>query len=152
MEAALKKHLPGGKFRQVCPRHSKQMAAVRGRGNKTTELRLRLAIVRAGARGWQMHPKHITGSPDFYFPAPKVAVFVDGCFWHGCPRCGHVPKKHSSFWGAKIARNRQRDRQITARLKGAGLRVLRFWEHQLAADLDACVQRILVELTDAPSP
>ena len=126
----------------VHPRHSRQMAAVRGRGNKTTELRLRMALVRAGIRDWRVHEKGILGSPDFYFPKRKLAVFVDGCFWHGCPTCGHVPRKHGAFWKAKIERNRERDRDVRRRLKRSGHHVIRFWEHELARDIDDCIRRI----------
>ena len=100
MEKALRRKLPGGRFENVSPVRSRAMAAVRGKGNITTERRLRLALVRAGIRGWQLHPKGLSGRPDFLFPEAKLAVFADGCFWHGCRKCGHVPSKHSDFFGA----------------------------------------------------
>src|SRR5690606_34783148 len=108
------------------------------------ERRLRLGLVRAGINGWRVRPKGLLGSPDFLFPEVRVVVFVDGCFWHGCPECGHVPRTNRPFWAAKIERNRERDRQTTRRLKAEGFRVLRFWEHELQRALDACVAKVKV--------
>ena len=142
MEKFLRQHLPGGKFKNVSVGRSKAMGAVRGRGNKTTELQLRLALVRAGIKGWRMHPSGVQGKPDVYFPRSKVAIFADGCFWHGCEKCGHFPRKNPSFWRAKIERNRARDGKTTAELETQGVRVLRFWEHELQEDLAGCVTRV----------
>lgn len=142
MEKALKQHLPGGVFGDVAPGHSRRQSAVRGCGNKSTETRLRFALVRAGTRDWRMNPIGIPGKPDFFFPLSKVAVFVDGCFWHGCQLCGHYPKKNAAFWRAKIDRNRERDQQVSDRLASDGYTVLRFWEHELRDNLAQCVSRI----------
>lgn len=142
MERALRKHLLGGAFTGVPATRSKAMAAVRGHGNKTTERRFRLALVRAGVRGWQVRPKGICGSPDFLFPAPRLAVFVDGCFWHGCSECGHIPQTNRPFWAAKIERNRERDRKTTEQLEVEGIHVLRFWEHDLRNRLEECVAMV----------
>lgn len=142
MEKRLRKHLPGGKFKDVTETRSRAMSAVRGRNNKTTEIRLRYALVRSGIAGWRLHPSDLPGKPDFVFPEHQLAVFVDGCFWHGCPNCGHYPKKHAAFWKAKIRRNRQRDRQKTASLEALGFTVLRFWEHELQSDIPHCLGRI----------
>ena len=146
MERARKKHMPNGKFGHVSEKRSKTMKAVRGTGNKTTERRLRFGLVRAGVSGWTLRPRHVLGSPDFFFPQTKLAIFVDGCFWHGCPRCGHFPKSNAGFWKAKIERNRERDRNTTCRLTAEGLTVLRFWEHELASDLETCIHQIRKEL------
>jgi DNA mismatch endonuclease (patch repair protein) len=69
--------------------------------------------------------------PDFIFATRRLAVFVDGCFWHGCPRHGTRPQGNAAFWRAKFRRNRARDRRDTLRLRRAGWRVLRLWEHEL---------------------
>ena len=83
------------------------------------------------------------GKPDFYFPASRVAVFVDGCFWHGCPRCGHTPRTNRPFWSAKITRNRERDQRAIAMLSERGITAVRFWECSLArGGLVECVTRI----------
>ena len=142
MERALRKHLPGGAFTNVSATRSKAMAAVRGQGNKTTERRLRLALVRAGVRGWQVRPKGLRGNPDFVFPVARIVVFVDGCFWHGCPKCGHVPRTNRPYWAAKLKRNRERDLKTTDQLEAEGFHVLRFWEHELKDSLEACIATV----------
>lgn len=131
MEKRLKKYLEDGTFKDVSLSRSKTMAAVRGKNNKTTELKLRMGLVRNSISGWTLHPSEILGKPDFYFPKKKVAVFIDGCFWHGCPYCGHIPKTRSAFWQAKIKRNKTRDQGTKRQLEASGAIVLRFWEHQL---------------------
>jgi DNA mismatch endonuclease (patch repair protein) len=68
------------------------------------------------------------------FPGKQVAVFVDGCFWHGCPEHGNTPRKNVSYWSAKLARNRVRDRRIDAGLRASGWSVVRIWEHVPTAD------------------
>jgi DNA mismatch endonuclease (patch repair protein) len=141
MERLLKTRLRGGMF-NVSPERSRNMAAVRGKGNKTTEVRLKMALVRAGISGWVMQSVELPGKPDFYFPAAGLAVFVDGCFWHGCPRCGHLPKNNAAFWEAKIGRNRARHKKVGRLLNRQGVRTLRFWEHQLKENLERCVARI----------
>ncbi len=73
----------------------------------------------------------LTVRPDFVFPRLKLAVFVDGCFWHACPRHYRMPAGNRAFWRAKLARNQARDRLVTRTLRKAGWRVLRIWEHDL---------------------
>jgi DNA mismatch endonuclease, patch repair protein len=115
--------------------------------NRSTEWRLRGALVRAAVRGWRVRVKEITGRPDFFFDGEQVAVFVDGCYWHGCPCCGHIPKRNSEFWTTKLALNKARDREVKRCLEGKGFKVLRLWEHRLLQDLRGCV-RDLVALLD----
>lgn len=146
MERLLRKELPGGSFVGVSKERSKRMRAVRGRGNKTTENRLRSALVRTGVRGWRLAPREISGQPDFYFVKARLAVFVDGCFWHGCPRCGHIPKTNGKFWRAKIRRNRARDHMITRQLRASGLSVVRIWEHDLQKDITGCLRHLNLHL------
>ena len=107
MERLLKEALPGGTFARVNPGDAARMKAIRGRGNRTTERKFRAMLARAGIQGWVLWAKSVPGSPDVFFPILRVAVFLDGCYWHGCPRCGHVPMKNRPFWSAKITRNRQ---------------------------------------------
>src|SRR5262245_30946950 len=102
MERSLRAYLPRGEFKGTLPRHSKTMQAVRGKNNRTTERRLRMGLVRYGVSGWQVRPGGLKGNPDFLFISSKVAVFVDGCFWHGCAVCGHLPHTNRLFWRAKI--------------------------------------------------
>lgn len=140
MEKFLKSRLKSGVFTNVAPITAKTMASVRGKNNKTTEQRLKMMLIRKGIKGWELHPDEIVGKPDIYFPKRKLAVFVDGCFWHGCPKCGHIPKTRSIFWEAKILRNKSRDRKNGRFLSRRGIRVVRIWEcelkHPLQFDLD----------------
>ena len=116
------------------------MAKVKGSGNASTELRL-VAVFRARRiTGWRRDARlqvktnkiKFQVRPDFVFRASKLAVFVDGCFWHGCPIHATRPKQNAQFWKTKIAANQTRDRFVTRNLRRAGWRVLRFWEHELA--------------------
>jgi DNA mismatch endonuclease, patch repair protein len=72
--------------------------------------------------------------PDLVFPKPRVAVFVDGCFWHGCPDHGTQPRRNSDYWGPKLASNLARDARVDGALAGAGWHVVRVWEHECADD------------------
>ena len=93
MEKKLKATLKDGKFVDVTEKRSRTMSKIRGRGNRTTEIKMRFALVGAGVSGWMMHPPSVPGCPDVFFPDRKLAVFLDGCFWHGCPTCGHIPNR-----------------------------------------------------------
>ena len=111
-------------------KRSEVMARIRGRGNRSTEGRLAALFRAHGFTGWRRQ-RPLPGRPDFVFPAGRLAVFVDGCFWHGCPRHGTMPKENRRFWQAKITRNRERDREVRAELRRLGWKVLRVWEHEL---------------------
>ncbi|HEX3989276.1 MAG TPA: very short patch repair endonuclease, partial [Verrucomicrobiae bacterium] len=103
---------------------SKIMSKVKGRGNAATELRL-ISIFRADRiRGWRRRAR-IFGSPDFVFPKIRLAVFVDGCFWHGCPLHATLPATNRAFWARKLGGNKRRDKLVRRRLKTSGWRVLR---------------------------
>lgn len=138
MEKLLREKLIDGKFLNVPLVRSNMMKAVKGKGNKTTELKFCLALSRAGISGWKLHEKLI-GNPDIFFPRYKLVIFLDGCFWHGCPDCGHVPKTNNAYWKTKIERNIERDIKKTLVLIDEGFIVLRFWEHELINDIDHCV-------------
>jgi DNA mismatch endonuclease (patch repair protein) len=109
------------------------MARIRGRDNVSTEIRT-ARLLRAGrVSGWRRHST-IFGKPDFVFQRARVALFVDGCFWHGCPRCNRLPKSSAAsaaFWRAKIQGNVRRDRQVSSRLQKDGWKVVRVRECQL---------------------
>lgn len=121
---------------------SKVMAAIRGKGNRTTEWRLRARFIAHGVSGWRMHSPDVEGKPDFVFHKKRLAVFVDGCFWHGCRYCRNLPSSNKTFWKTKIEKNRKRDRTISRRLKKASWRVVRFWEHDLKKNPEACCRKI----------
>ncbi|NDB96793.1 MAG: very short patch repair endonuclease [Verrucomicrobia bacterium] len=111
-------------------KRSEVMSRIRGKGNEETELRLARLMRKVGIRSWRRHLS-IPGRPDFSFRKPKVAVFVDGCFWHGCPRCFRLPKQNRAFWRAKIEGNRRRDRSVNGRLRRLGWKVIRIRECRL---------------------
>jgi DNA mismatch endonuclease (patch repair protein) len=83
------------------------------------------------------------------FIGPRLTVFVDGCFWHGCPRHSTSPKNNMDFWKQKLERNRERDAENTTWLEAEGWRVLRFWEHEIEASPTACAHRIAMMLGKA---
>jgi len=112
-------------------RRSEIMAAVRSRGNRSTEWKIRAILIQSGIRGWKLHCQYLPGRPDFTFLKERIAVFVDGCFFHGCPKCGRIPKSNQDFWRTKILKNKIRDRRCRAQLRRSGWRVLRLWEHDL---------------------
>lgn len=112
---------------------NQRMKAIRSRGNKTTERRMRSVLLRAGVRGWEMHCSELPGKPDFVFRQIRLALFVDGCFWHGCHKCGHVPRQNRTYWSVKLMRNRARDVRVRRELKRLGWTVVRVWEHELSA-------------------
>ena len=106
------------------------MSLIRSRGNKATELHLIEIFREYGITGWRRN-QPLLGKPDFTFRRERVVVFVDGCFWHGCPKCYKRPKSNRKFWDTKISNNRKRDRLVNRELRGAGWRVVRVWQHQL---------------------
>lgn len=109
------------------------MSRIRGSGNRDTELRM-IALFRAyRISGWR-RGQPLFGKPDFVFRRERVAVFVDGCFWHGCPKPKHapLPRNRAEWWAAKLARNRKRDLIVTRTLRRQGWTVIRIWECDLA--------------------
>ncbi len=112
-------------------KRSAVMSLIRSRGNRATELRLIALMREHGITGWRRNAP-VFGKPDFVFRAAKLAVFVDGCFWHGCPRHATKPATRAAWWAAKLGRNAQRDRTVTRTLRKAGWRVLRVWECALS--------------------
>jgi len=131
MERSLKKHLKNGKFQKVSPVRSRTMSRIRGKNNKSTEIQFRMSLIRNKIVGWTTNEVTLIGKPDFYFKKVKLAIFIDGCFWHGCPICGHIPQTNTSFWKEKIKRNKLRDKRTNKALLKQGIKVLRLWEHQI---------------------
>lgn len=123
---------------------SRNMASIRSKGNKTTELLFARVLRVAGISGWRRH-QDIPGKPDFVFRDERLAVFIDGCFWHGCPRCYRLPQDNRAYWSQKVISNRRRDRLSVQRLKQNGWKVLRVWEHALEGEKDR--RRVLERLS-----
>jgi DNA mismatch endonuclease (patch repair protein) len=122
---------------------SRLMSRVRVR-DTAPELLLRRALWAAGVRGWRLHVKTLPGKPDLAFVGRKLAVFVDGAFWHGHPDYYHG--QSGPFWDAKIATNRERDARVDAELDALGWEVLRLWDFEVEKDRVRCVERVAVAL------
>lgn len=147
MESILKNTLKGGQFTDVSPLRSRNMQRIKSKENRTTEVKLRMTLVRAKLKNWLVRPKNIIGNPDFVFKEERLAIFVDGCFWHGCKKCYRKPATNRKYWNMKILRNRRRDIILSRLLNDQGIRVLRIWEHELQHDVDSCIKRISALLT-----
>ena len=161
-------------------KRSEVMSRIRSRGNKETEVALARLLRANGIWGWRRHlevriknaegrmkrtrvvgkPKNgahgvtrpsFRVRPDFVFARARLAVFVDGCFWHGCPRHGTRPKGNAAFWLKKISGNQARDARVNRALRRAHWRVLRIWEHDLAVRSERCVLKIRAALAAADS-
>lgn len=132
-------------------KRSAVMSNIRGRGNKSTEQALIALLRKAHITGWRRHielrPRpssidvghvQLTKShrvkvrPDFVFQKHKTAIFLDGCFWHGCPLHFKRPQQNAEFWEKKLADNAHRDAVQTRALEAAGWTVVRIWEHELS--------------------
>jgi len=122
-------------------KRSEVMSLIRGKGNKETEQALRVMLRVNHITGWRRHLP-LPGKPDFTFPKQKVAIFVDGCFWHGCPKCYTRPKTNRKFWDKKREDNMTRDRRVARQLRRQGWKVLRIWEHALKRSPQTCLARI----------
>jgi len=115
------------------------MSRIKG-SNTKPELKLRKALWNLGYR--YRLKSHLVGKPDFVFPRFQVAVFVDGCFWHKCPKHFQQPKKNREFWVKKIAANTIRDGFVTKELQHDGWAVVRIWEHQVKQDFIGAVSTV----------
>jgi DNA mismatch endonuclease (patch repair protein) len=126
---------------------SRNMAAIRAK-NTRPELALRAALRAAGATGYRLHLKTLPGRPDVAFSRWKVAVFVDGAFWHGHP--DHFdPERAKPYWREKIARTQERDRVADAALSQHGWTVIRFWDFELANEPERVIHQVLEALRQA---
>ena len=130
-------------------KRSAVMSRIRSRGNKDTELALMKLFRRHRITGWRRNQK-VFGKPDFLFRRNRLALFVDGCFWHGCPKHCKIPAGNSAFWKNKFAANKARDHRVNHELRKLGWRVMRIWEHDLAKRGEACVGGIVESLKAGP--
>jgi len=132
------------------PTRSRVMAQIRKSHTKLEDVLVAI-LNSVGLTEYARYPKGLPGSPDFVFQRERVAIFLDSCFWHGCPKHLRMPTSNLTYWSNKIAGNRERDRRQTRELKDQGWRVLRLWEHELRRPnavtrkihrtLDAALQR-----------
>lgn len=124
---------------------SRVMSRIKSRGTKTTEWKFRSLLIRSGIGGWRIgHDSGLPGRPDVVFLRARLAIFLDGCFWHGCRRCRSIPTTNREFWMAKIQRNRERDRKVLRVLRAMGWKAMRIWEHELETDSDGVLRKVMV--------
>jgi len=124
---------------------SYNMSRIKGKNTKP-ELTVRKLLSSKGIRGYRTHYK-IIGKPDIVFPSKKIVIFIDGCFWHKCPKCFVEPKTRREFWMNKINENVKRDKEVNKILKEDGWKVLRFWEHEVKTMPEKVINTIIKELS-----
>jgi len=123
-------------------KRSKVMSRIRSSGNRDTEVALVKLLRSHGITGWRRHLP-VFGKPDFCFPKKRIAIFVDGCFWHCCPKHSTFPKNNRRFWKKKLSKNVARDRLVKRHLRRLGWQVMRIWEHELTKkNQAACMRRL----------
>lgn len=120
---------------------SYNMSRIRSR-DTGPEIKLRKLLFSEGLRGYRISAK-LPGKPDIVFRKYKLAVFIDGCFWHKCPKCFISPETRKKFWHDKIKSNVERDNKINRILEKDGWTVVRFWEHDVRKRPDKCVKKII---------
>lgn len=126
---------------------SRIMSRIRSKDTKP-EMTVRRILWRHGLR-YRVHNRRILGTPDISNKKRRIAIFVDGCFWHGCPMCYVEPKTNAAFWREKVRRNRARREDVRAGLEAQGFRVVEIWEHEVG-DPDIVVDRVDAALRDRP--
>lgn len=123
------------------------------RGNKAKdtkpELKLRKALWEANLRGYRLHVKKIPGTPDIVYGGKKLAIFVNGCYWHRCPECNlPIPKSNSQFWTSKFEKNIVRDKRKIDTLNQLGWKTLVIWECQIRDTIDSVIEIIQQKLNE----
>ncbi len=132
------------------PETRKVMKANKGK-NTGPELMLRNGLREAGYGGYRLNWKKAVGRPDITYPGRKVAIFVNGCFWHRCPHCNlPLPKSHTEFWQQKFERNVERDARKTNELEKEGWTVITVWECEIRKDIQSTVSRIVEIIKGLP--
>ena len=122
-------------------KRSEVMSRIRGSGNRSTELRLIELMRQRGISGWRRGVQ-LFGKPDFVFRREELCIFVDGCFWHACPKCFSRPKQNADFWLNKIEGNRRRDKRVSRKLRADGWSVCRIYECDLKKKPSAAIGKI----------
>ncbi|WP_281767431.1 very short patch repair endonuclease [Methanoculleus bourgensis] len=123
------------------------MSRIRGK-DTSPEMKVRKMLYSHGIRGYRLHYK-LPGKPDIVFIRKRIAIFIDGCYWHKCPACFKEPQTQNEFWMNKLNSNVERDRKVNEILTSSGWTVLRFWEHQVRKDPEGVVADILKVLKSA---
>src|SRR2546422_3219607 len=126
------------------------MQAIHSKNTKSTERRFRAILAAKGIGHWKSTKADLPGKPDIVFPDGKLAVFLDGCFWHGCTKCCRRPRSHKTYWDSKLATNAARDKRNTGDLLALGWDVLRFWEHDIRDQPMKCIFEMTQHLGSRP--
>ena len=126
---------------------SKVMASIKGKNTKP-EVAIRKLLWKQGIR-YRIHNKNIFGIPDISIKDKMIAVFIDGCFWHGCGRCYKEPRTNSKFWRTKISDNKKRRKKVRKYLKNEGWNVLEFWEHEVNSNSEKIISRIISNINSS---
>jgi len=122
------------------------MSKIRGK-NTLPEIKLRKLLWSDGVRGYRIH-YNLPGKPDIVFTKKKIAIFIDGCFWHKCQICFQEPETRKEFWMKKIQSNIDRDKKVNAQLKDMGWTVMRFWEHEIRKNPSLVIETIREKMPD----
>jgi len=109
---------------------------------RSTKTKPELMLKKALKGSYLRYQPKLFGKPDFACKKKKIAVFIDGCFWHKCPKCYRPPKSNKKYWRPKLEKNVERDKKITSDLETDGWTVIRFWEHEIINDSEKCSQKI----------
>ncbi len=125
-------------------KRSKIMSSIRAKNTKP-EIRIRKLLWSNGFR-YRIHDKSVFGTPDISNKSKNFAVFIDGCFWHGCPKCYKEPISNVDYWRQKIARNKKRRTIVKRNLKKNGCKVFEFWEHHVNSNPEKIVSKIVKEI------
>ena len=121
---------------------SRIMSSIKDKNTKP-ELAIRKALWDSGIKGYRLHWKKVPGRPDIAFPSRKIAIFINGCYWHRCPYCEpSIPKSNTEFWKNKFDKNVIRDKRKVEQLKQLDWNVLIFWECEIKSDIDFCIGKI----------
>jgi DNA mismatch endonuclease (patch repair protein) len=131
------------------PTRSHIMSCIRSKETQP-EIKLRKELWAMGLRGYRKYPD-LPGKPDLLFPRKKIVIFVDGCFWHGCPTHYSEPKNNTEYWSDKRERNAQRDKAVDKELQSRGYTVLRFWEHDVVDNIPEVVEEVESHLLGKPA-
>ncbi len=121
-------------------KRSEVMSKIKSKNTKL-EILFRKYIWSKGLR-YRLHSKKLLGRPDIVFGKKRIVVFLDGCFWHKCPKCYKEPKSNKKYWREKIKYNVEKDRKVTLELKKQNWTVIRFWEHEIKKNPEKCFNKI----------
>jgi len=126
-------------------KRSKIMSKIRSKNTKP-EISLRKTLWHSGYKGYRLNYKKAPGKPDICYVGKKISIFVDGCFWHGCPLCYKKPSSNKKYWSKKLKENKERDKRVDGKLKKQGWVVLRFWECEINKEIEKVSKRIKTQI------